>query len=135
MASHIDRILDDVRRSVELTGKSGEKTVYKENVVFTLPCEDFEVPDDLLRELDEVEDETAAADIERCKQEQHPLPQARSKPNALGVWRLAGREELGRSAVSHGHRSRPHVHPACVTNRKETSSSTQEPLRSRIPSA
>ena len=46
MASHIDRILDDVRRSVELTGKSGEKTVYKENVVFTIPCEDFEIPDD-----------------------------------------------------------------------------------------
>ena len=46
MASHIDRILDDVRRSVELTGKSGEKTVFKENVVFTIPCENFEVPDD-----------------------------------------------------------------------------------------
>lgn len=46
MASHIDRILDDVRRSVELTGKSGESTVFKENIVFTIPCENFEIPDD-----------------------------------------------------------------------------------------
>ena len=46
MASYIDRILEDVRRSVELTGRSGEKTVFKENVVFTIPCEDFEIPED-----------------------------------------------------------------------------------------
>lgn len=46
MTSYIDRILEDVRRSVELTGKSGEKTVFKENVVFTIPCENFEIPDD-----------------------------------------------------------------------------------------
>lgn len=44
MIAKIDKILGDVRRSIELHGRSGWETVYRDNVVFTIAREDFEVP-------------------------------------------------------------------------------------------
>ena len=42
--NRIDCILEDVQKLVELYGKSGLKTVFKDNLQFSIDQEDFEVP-------------------------------------------------------------------------------------------
>jgi len=46
VTSKIDKVLDDIRKSIELYGRSGWETIYKDNVVFTLPGGEFEPPID-----------------------------------------------------------------------------------------
>lgn len=40
----IDRTLEDIQRQIELYGKSGAECVYKTNIQFTIPAEDFVAP-------------------------------------------------------------------------------------------
>lgn len=93
MIGTIDKILGDVRRSIELHGRSGWETVYRDNVVFTISTEDFMPPID--SDLD-----GAVVDFDwflRCSKagymQPHPSP---DKSFWLRIWG-ADAEAYGRS--------------------------------------
>ena len=42
--TYIDKLLENLRKEVELTGRSGSDCIYRSNLNFSFSCEDFEIP-------------------------------------------------------------------------------------------
>jgi hypothetical protein len=125
--NRIDYILEDVQKLVELYGKSGLKTVFKDNLQFSIDQEDFDVP--LMCNAEEARSDVdwffKCADVGRVVS--HPNPDNSFWVRVWGkdalpygyTWNLYSLKEMlndhlsWRRAVLYNHRNP--ASPPCIT--------------------